>query len=301
MGSKFARGAPVARKGEKERLLLVAAAGLAASLVIIMIVVLNYKREAIASQTVSPAQPVVSVPMGTVTLFVPDREVGMGTKLSEVSFKEVYWPRNQVPPNAVLDLAELKNQYAKSNLPAGLPVQRQSLTATAGRAGLAVTAGNRAVTIEVDRAQSIEGYTTPGSVVDVVLTFHEEGNLTSKVIVEGARVLSLAGDATQEAVKAPQRNGTHNQGTTTITLDVSTQAALKIQTARQMGRLSLMLRNDIDHKAADTLVVTADDFSARDKKKAERPSVCTRGTMKMGDVSYVVNCDGSMVKLNAGD
>lgn len=112
------------RRGEKERMLLVAAAGLAASLVIIMVVVLNYKREAIASQATTAAnQPIVPVPMGTVTLFVPDREVAAGTKLAEVTFKEVYWPRNQVPVNAVLDLAEIKNQFAKVNLPSGLPVQ----------------------------------------------------------------------------------------------------------------------------------------------------------------------------------
>lgn len=296
MGNKFSKPGS-ARKGEKERLLLVAAAGLAASLVIIMIVVLNYKREAIASQSVNSEQPIVAVPMGTVTLFVPDREVGMGTKLSEVSFKEVYWPRNQVPPNAVLDLAEVKNQYAKANLPAGLPIQRQSLTAVAGRAGLAVTAGNRAVTIEVDRAQSIEGYTTPGSVVDVVLTYHEEGNLTSKVIVEGARVLSLGGDSNQnQGEEKIKRHPGQKDTQTTITLDVSTQDALKIQTARQMGRLSLMLRNEIDRKAVDTTVVTADDFNMRERK-VEKPTVCTRGTMKMGDTSYIVNCDGSMVQI----
>lgn len=280
------------RRGEKERLLLVAAAGLAASLVIIMVVVLNYKREAIASQTNTPTQPVPQVSMGTVTLFVPDREVAAGTKLAEIPFKEVYWPRNQVPANAVLDLAEIKNQFAKVNLPVGLPVQRQSLTAVAGRAGLPVTAGNRAVTIEVDRAQSIEGYTTPGSVVDVVLTYHEEGNLTSKVIVEGARVLSLGGDASTEK----RRPGTPTSQTT-ITLDVTTQDALKIQTARQMGRLSLMLRNDVDRKAVDTTVITAEDFNAKDKKPEPKQSVCTRGTIKAGDLSYVVNCDGSMSQM----
>ncbi len=279
------------RRGEKERLLLVAGAGLAASLVIIMVVVLNYKSSAVASQA-APPPPIAQVPMGTVTLFVPDREVAAGTKLAEISFKEVYWPRNQVPTNAVLDLAEIKNQYSKVNLPAGLPIQRQSLTNVAGRAGLAVTAGNRAVTIEVDRAQSIEGYTTPGSVVDVVLTYHEEGNLTSKVIVEGARVLSLGGDASQEK----RRPGTATSQTT-ITLDVTTQDALKIQTARQMGRLSLMLRNDVDRKAVDTTVITADDFNAKDKKPEKKESVCTRGTIKSGDLSYVVNCDGSMVQV----
>ncbi len=296
MGSNFSRNpGSLARKGEKERLLLIAAAGLAASLVIIMVVVLNYKREAIASQASAAAnQPIVPVPMGTVTLFVPDREVAAGTKLAEVSFKEVYWPRNQVPTNAVLDLAEIKNQFAKVNLPSGLPVQRQSLTAVAGRAGLPVTAGNRAVTIEVERAQSIEGYTTPGSVVDVVLTYHEEGNLTSKVIVEGARVLSLGGDANQAEKRRPGVPVTQ----TTITLDVSTQDALKIQTARQMGRLSLMLRNDIDHKAVDTTVITAEDFNAKEKKAEPKASVCTRGTMRTGSVTYVVNCDGTMVQLN---
>ncbi len=299
MGSTFSRNpGSMHRRGEKERLLLIAAAGLAASLVIIMVVVLNYKREAIASQASSAAnQTIVPVPMGTVTLFVPDREVAPGTKLSEVNFKEVYWPRNQVPANAVLDLAEIKNQFAKANLPAGLPVQRQSLTAVAGRAGLPVTSGNRAVTIEVDRAQSIEGYTTPGSVVDVVLTYHEEGNLTSKVIVEGARVLSLGGDSNQAEKRRPGASASQ----TTITLDVSTQDALKIQTARQMGRLSLMLRNDVDRKAVDTTAFTADDFNAKGHQSDKKQSVCTRGTMRMGDTSYIVNCDGTMVQLKEGN
>jgi Flp pilus assembly protein CpaB len=106
-------------------------------------------------------------------------------------------------------------------------------------------------------------------------------------------VLSLGGDASQNEKRRP--GVTANQ--TTITLDVSTQDALKIQTARQMGRLSLMLRNDVDHKAVDTTVITADDFNARENRNSQKPAVCTRGTMRMGNISYIVNCDGTMVQL----
>lgn len=295
MGTTFSKHqASLLRRSEKERLLFIAAAGLAFSLLVIMLVILNYKRDAIASQaTVQTQNQVVPVPMGTVTLFVPDREVSAGTKLGEVSFKEVYWPRNQVPANAVLDLAEIKNQFAKVNLPANLPVARQSLTTVPGRAGLPVTPGNRAVTIEVDASASIEGYTTPGSIVDVVLTYYEEGKLTSNVIVEGARVLSLGGDTTPGEKRRPGAPVISS----TITLDVATQDALKIQTARQMGRMSLMLRSDSDRKGVTQRRVTAEEMSGKERTN-KGSGVCTRGTMKMGDVSYVVNCDGSMVQMH---
>lgn len=282
------------RRNENERLLFVAAAGLAFSLLIILVVILNYKPDAIASQPNVP-QASAPVPMGTVTLYVPDREVSAGTKLSDVTFKEVYWPRNQVPPNAVVDISEIKNQYAKISLAASVPIQRNMLSMVQGRAGLPVTPGNRAVSIEVDPTSSIEGYALPGTKVDVILTYYENNNLTSKVIVENARVLSLGGE-TRSVETRHVGNGPATLSKT-ITLDVAPQDALKIKTAGKIGQLSLTLRDPGDTKGVDSPVFDAKGFAGEVKNDKPVSKVCTKGKMRMGGIEYVIQCDGSMVRL----
>ena len=220
-------GSRFRRRSERERLFFFLAAGLAFSLLIISLVVLNFRTEAVAKSDLVPtAQNPLPRSLGTVTLYAPERQVHQGSKLSEVKFKEVYWPHDQVPEGAIRDLAEVKNMYAVETLRALLPIQRGMLSSEPVQASLPVTTGNRAIAIQLDAYSAVEGHIRPGSRVDVTLTHYEQGDLTTKVIVQNARVLSYGGMVKNEQVlnNAPRRV------MNSATLDVSPEDALTILT-----------------------------------------------------------------------
>lgn len=299
MSTKFGRYYPAlgGKTNERERLLFIAAAGLAFSLLVVLFVVFSFggkSEEKIASPTTNS----VPAAIGTVTLLTPDRMIRAGTKLSEVQFKEMYWPRNQVPDGAVRDVNEMKDWFSKVDLQPGVPVQRSQLAREAVQTTLPVSPGNRAVAFEVDATAGIEGHALPGTKVDVVLTFYENGNLVSKVIVQNARVLSYGGDFTPLDKRALTVAGPRATSRT-ITLDVSPKDALSLTTAKQLGRLSLIMRSSEDDKGLEKTEWDADKFkdATSARERSQRSGSCTKGTVRMAGKEYIVSCDGSINQL----
>ena len=299
MANKFGKNYPVVGKtNDRERLLFVAAAGLAFSLFIILIVVFQFKDPASAREEVSSLPPEIPSDVGTITLLTPDRAVKAGTRLADVSFKEIYWPRNQVPDAAIRDIAEVRNMFAKIDLAAGVPLQRRHLTREQNNVSLPLTPGNRAVAIQINAETSVEEHAKPGTHVDVVLTYYEDGNLTSKVIVQNARVLSLGGE-TAAAGKAPSNASRLRAGrqSKTITLDVAPNDALKILTSKKLGDISLMMRNDTG--PMQVTEVPAQDIAGGNKGRKNR--VCKKGTVRIQGENFILNCDGSMMRMMDSD
>ncbi|MCB0317989.1 MAG: Flp pilus assembly protein CpaB [Bdellovibrionales bacterium] len=299
MGTNFRKSSPsgiVKSNKDRERLIFIATAGLAFSLVVIFIVVLTAKRDADAKQDQQQIEEaMLPEAIGTVTLYTVDRTIPAGTKLSNVEFRKIYWPRNEVPSGAVRDLVELKRYYAKREIKPSIPLTREDLSRDPVKYSLPLTPGNRAVTIEVDAISGLEGHALPGTRVDIVLTYNSDGNLTSKVIVQNARVLSYGGDQTPVGQRmaisqpmAPKR---------TITLDVSPQDALKIQTSRQLGRLSLLLRSPDDNTPYRNLEVDKSAIEGNVRKPTKENKACRSGTMKMDGKEYILDCDGNISEL----
>ncbi len=229
----------------------------------------------------------------TITLYAPVQAVPAGTSLSNLKFRAVRWPRNSAPEDAIRDPTHLSRLYARTALTPGIPLTLSQTATVAPFAGtpLQLAPENRAVTIEVEETSGIEGHAQPGKQVDVVLTHSQGGKLESSIIVENARVLSYGGDTT--IGKDSGRNA--HKINRTITLDVSTSDALKISTAQQMGRISLFMRAPADDKAANTTVLDANELSSkRTDDSATKPQGCTKGKVRIGERTFLINCDGSM-------
>jgi pilus assembly protein CpaB len=298
----------IKKNNDKEKILYFAAAGLSFSVLIVMLFVINHQNDASAKDQVMSSSIVPNV--GTVTLYVPERPIRVGQKLTEIPLKEAYWPRNQVPDGAIRDKEELKNLYAKVDLPAGMPLQRDHLTSQSMQATLPVTPGNRAVTIEVDATSGLEGLALPGTRVDVVLTYEESNELTSKIIVQNARILSSGGDTTTVAERGMFEKKSSSSGLTgdtmmafkTVSLDVSTRDALKISTARQLGRLSLTMRAPEDSKISSEIEVNANEVGnneggKRIKSEKSFNTSCTKGHYRVNGKEFQLNCDGSRMMI----
>jgi Flp pilus assembly protein CpaB len=209
-----------------------------------------------------------------------------------------------MPEGVVLDQSELTGMYARVDLAEGIPISRRNLTNEPSFASLPVTPGNRAVPIRLDDVASQENHFLPGTRVDVVLTYHENRELTSKVIVHDARVLSNAGDTTPGHERSPLRSADRRSVRggigavgTTITVDVAPQDALALRTAEQMGKLSLIMRSQHDGKAAAVSEFSATDFNTGRRGREPQKPECNRGRVRIDGREYVVDCDGNISQV----
>lgn len=271
------------RKSERERLFFFAAAGLAFSLLIITLVVFQFRSDVEAVQK-NTKDNQVPQKLGTVIVYGVERTVNEGTKLSDATIKELYWNYNQVPDGAIRDLSELKSMYANENLRPNVPLVRSMLSAQPIQKSLPVAKGFRAVTIPVDAISGIEGLLKPGSRVDVTLTYYEQGELTTKAIIQNVRVLAYGGvtNPTTIGLGAPARVAP------TATLEVTPEDGMKITTSKKLGTLSLMMRGD-DASPMTNTEVTETDVGGNKKKRDEiKGSVCGRAIV--GGEEVLIPC-----------
>jgi pilus assembly protein CpaB len=290
----------------KEKAMILVAGGISLLVVLLVAIAANFRSQpADAMQTSQTAEEVPSLPQAPVKAYAPTEDITAGTPMSTVQLKELYWPRGQIPEGAIKDPAEVQKLYARIDLAANVPIQRSSLTEEISRPSLPLTPGNRAVAIEVDDISGVEGHTLPGTRVDVVLTASENGGLASSIIVQNARVISYGGRTSLGYGTAEDRKLSKAKNARTLSLDVTVQDALKIQTARQMGKLSLIMRSiDDSTVSADTRVSGSDVQAGRNISNSSNKAVapaksgnCQKGKMKMGGKDYLINCDGSLVAL----
>lgn len=103
--------------------------------------------------------------------------------------------------------------------------------------------GRRAVTVPVDEISSLSGMVAPGDLIDIVVSVKKDkGNFTF-ALLQGVPVLATGTRVSQEEKDAEGRG----RSFTTITLDTTPDDARRIIAAREVGRVTALLRapNDI--------------------------------------------------------
>ena len=123
----------------------------------------------------------------TVKIPVPAKLVPMGTKVKDIKFKYVSFPKHQIPQGALTDLSGMQEAIALTKLPANIPVFDVNFSFTAYPQNPVVDKipqGMRAMTIRVDATSAVEGWAGSGSLVDVLLVQKHktsENNLTQYI------------------------------------------------------------------------------------------------------------------------
>lgn len=249
----------------RERLLFFGGSTLLFALIVIgaLLVYSNTVVQAREDVVVEPAND-SEVTFGTVVLIAPTSRVPKGTKLTGAYLREVHWPRDQVPEGAVRSIQDVESMYANAALPANQPILRSSIAVNPPSFGIGelLPAGHRAVTIEVDAISGVEGWATPGAHVDVFLTYFDqkEGVHKTRVAVEDAVVLSYGG----EAKKTDQFDNLEKTTiASTVTLAVPFEDSLKIQTAKAIGQITLVLRGSNDLGSQGRGEFSAKDWDSR--------------------------------------
>lgn len=191
----------------------------------------------------------------TTTVVVAARDLGPGAPLTSSMLQTTAWPTGSVPPGAFKEVKKLEGRVAAVTVFMGEPVLEGKLAPEGATAGMASTIhnGKRAISIHVNEIAGVAGYIRPGSLVDVMVNTREGADKAiSRIILENILVLAVAQD--------DKRDQTAPKVVNAVTLEVDPQQAEQIDLARNIGTLSLVLRNPLDRAAVATLGVYKADL-----------------------------------------
>ena len=188
-------------------------------------------------------------------------DMQLGSRISPEMIQMVDWPSSSVPVGAFSDPKELDGRVAKMTLARGEPLLESKLAPVGSRGGLSalVGEGQRAITVRVNDVIGVAGFALPGNYVDIMVNTQESGKKAndrdyaiSKIVLEHILVLAVAQEAGRDETKPKVVNA--------VTLEVSPEQAEKIDLARSVGTLSLVLRNQIDPNLSKTAGATKDSL-----------------------------------------
>jgi pilus assembly protein CpaB len=184
---------------------------------------------------------------------VANADIDIGSKLTAPMLRLADWPVASVPAGAMSEEAKAVDRVTLARLQKGEPVLESRLAPEGARAGLSaiVGKGKRAITVKVNEVVGVAGFALPGNYVDVMVNTQEEGSkrgdketLLSKIVLERILVLAVAQETTTDANKP--------KVVSAVTLELSPEEAEKLDLARSVGTLSLVLRNQGDQASVQT-------------------------------------------------
>jgi Flp pilus assembly protein CpaB len=190
----------------------------------------------------------------TVAVPVPVEYVPAGSRISDIQFEHMTYPVHQVPQGAILALDGFENAMTLTSLPARLPLFPQNLDSDGAPGNPVIDripTGMRAITIRVDATTVVEGWAGSGAIIDVLLV---ESDKTS-VVAEQVKILSA------ERSVQPVAGSIEPAVPSTVTLLVTQEQALAINTATPRGRITFALRSFQDETNWKDRVYTTDRIS----------------------------------------
>jgi len=200
-------------------------------------------------------------------------DVDLGTPLAPQMLKVADWPAGSVPAGAFTDIKVLDTRVLKTSVSRGEPILESKLAPLGATGGLSavIKEGNRAMTVRVNDVVGVAGFALPGNYVDIVVNTIDEtakaangNNSISKIVLEHILVLAVAQEQNRDETKPKVVNA--------VTLEVTPEQAEKLDLARSVGTLSLVLRNQIDASLAATEGSTKKDLLNGDTQPAALPA-----------------------------
>ena len=180
-------------------------------------------------------------------------DIQLGSRLNPQMITAVDWPSGSVPQGAFNDVKGLPDRVVKTSIQKGEPILTSKLAPEGTQGGLSavIKEGKRAMTVRVNDVVGVAGFALPGNYVDVMVNTQTEGKSIeekqqiSKTVLSHVLVLAVAQEAGRDDTKPRVVNA--------VTLELSLEDAEKLDLARNIGTLSLVLRNQVDAGTAPTV------------------------------------------------
>ncbi|MGE5466520.1 MAG: Flp pilus assembly protein CpaB [Ignavibacteria bacterium] len=196
-------------------------------------------------------------------------DIELGSRLNPQMVKLVAWPVGHVPEGAFDSVEQLGDRVVKTGVLRGEAILESKLAPVGTKGGLSavIKEGNRAMTVRVNDVIGVAGFALPGNYVDVVVSTQQDGGgenkQISKIVLEHMLVLAVAQEANRDETKP--------KVVSAVTLEVTPAQAEKLDLARTVGTLSLVLRNQVDNRAVDTAGITKRQLLVGDERPVAEP------------------------------
>ncbi|CAG4882907.1 Flp pilus assembly protein RcpC/CpaB [Georgfuchsia toluolica] len=184
-------------------------------------------------------------------------DIELGSKLNPQMLSTVDWPSGSSPQGTFADLKDLQDRVVKTSIQRGEAILSAKLAPLGTQGGLSavIADGKRAMTVRVNDVVGVAGFALPGNYVDVMVNAQldkegrtGEGKQISKTVLEHVLVLAVAQEAGRDDTKPKVVNA--------VTLELTLEDAERLDLARNVGTLSLVLRNQVDKLPVTTAGVT---------------------------------------------
>ncbi|MGY8904555.1 MAG: Flp pilus assembly protein CpaB [Burkholderiales bacterium] len=195
-------------------------------------------------------------------VLVANRDLELGQAITPIMLQEIAWPAATLPAGSFNDPKKLEGRVVRSSIFKGEAILIPKLAPEGTKAGLdsVIKDGRRAITVKVNEVVGVAGFLAPGSYVDLVVNIKDDReNTLSKIVLERIMVLAVA----QESNRGDESRA---KVVNAVTLEVTPQDAEKIDLARNIGTLSLMLRNQVDTKGNVTAGARRSDLIGSNDK-----------------------------------
>ena len=192
---------------------------------------------------------------------VATQSIPFGSPLTNTNVTLTDWPAVSVPAGAFATVEEAtRHRVAIQPIVVGEPIIATRVSGTDGRATLSVNLPNDkvAVSIPINEVSGVAGFVRPGDLVDVLLTRQIPGansgtaDKLTDVVLQAVPVLAI------DQVSDKQK--TDPAVAKTATVQVDGYGAQKLALARELGSLTLALRNVASPVVAGAGTVTARDL-----------------------------------------
>jgi pilus assembly protein CpaB len=186
---------------------------------------------------------------------VAARDIDLGQPLNASMLQAIAWPAGSVPSGAYNSVTALDGRVLRAQVLRGEPLLEAKLAPVGTKGGLSalIGEGRRAITVKVNEVVGVAGFALPGNYVDVLVNTQDDRERpVSKIVLERILVLAVAQEASRDDTKPRVVNA--------VTLEVTPDQAERLDLARSVGTLSLVLRNQVDEVQAGTDGVRKSDL-----------------------------------------
>ena len=200
-------------------------------------------------------------PLPTTQILVATGDLELGTRLTPLMYKLADWPKATVLAGAIHEPRVLEDRVLNTSLQRGEPILESKLAPVGSIGGLSavIASGKRAMTVRVNDVVGVAGFALPGNYVDIVVNTDDDSakaegksHSVSKIVLQHILVLAVA--------QVASRDDTKPKVVQAVTLEVTPEQAERLDLARSVGTLSLMLRNQVDSQAFQTAGATKPDM-----------------------------------------
>lgn len=179
------------------------------------------------------------------------------TKITPEMIEERIVPEQYLQPGVVSGAGSIVGATVREQVIAGEPITERRLVTegkTAGFSGL-IPGNRRAISIAVTEVTGVAGFVKAGDFVDVVVTFDQNtaGRNASQIVLQNIQVLAANRDTESGATNEAAKEKKDVIKTSTVTLAVTPEEAVRVTLAEEKGKIRLALRS---YTPGDGIVAT---------------------------------------------